>query len=313
MARMTTEIKVGIFVVLGLLTLIYMTATIGKWNLGRSKGYLVTARLDSASGLLKDSPVKVLGVSKGKIEKLAIEKGKAKVYMRLPEELMLPKDSLVFVRSEGLLGEKYIEIKPGSPDKPLITDMGELLQGAPPADLDELFSELSEVARSIKNLTQIIIQPADQAGREKGKAGAIQSIINNLEKTSESLKNLAQKIEKGEGTLGKLLTDDAMYDELKATLADISSSIGKLSSSEGTLGKLLSDKEVYNTIKEITTRINTLIKKMERGEGVLGKFFIGETLYENKEEKQKDHSKASPEEESMPLTALGSMLGKVTE
>jgi phospholipid/cholesterol/gamma-HCH transport system substrate-binding protein len=313
MASITTEAKVGIFVILGFLILIYMTATVGKWNLGREKGYLVTAKLDSASGLLKDSLVKVLGIRKGKVEKLEITDGKAKIYMRLPKKLALPEDSLVYVKSEGLLGEKHIEIKPGSPDNPPVKHMGELLQGTPPADLDQLFTELSEVAKGIKNLTRIITQPVEDAEGTGEKEGAIRSIIINLEKTSESLKNLSQSVEKGEGTLGKLFTDDDMYNELRATLSDISASIKKFSSSEGTLGKLLSDEGVYNDIKEITTRINAIVRKIERGEGILGKLFTGERIYKNQEEEQEGSGKASKEEEYVPLTALGSMLGKVTE
>ncbi len=313
MASITTEAKVGIFVILGFLILIYMTATVGKWSLGREKGYLVTAKLDSASGLLKDSLVKVLGVRKGKVEKLEIIESKAKIYMRLPTKLVLPEDSLVYVKSEGLLGEKHIEIKPGSPDKPPVKHMGELLQGTPPADLDILFTELSEVAKGIKNLTRIITQPVGDAEGTGEKEGAIRSIIINLEKTSESLKNLSQSVEKGEGTLGKLFTDDAMYNELRTTLSDISVSIKTFISSEGTLGKLLSDEAVYNDIKEITTRINAIVRKIERGEGILGKLFTGEKIYKNQEEKQEGSDKASKEKEYVPLTALGSMLGTVTE
>ena len=313
MASITTEAKVGIFVILGFLILIYMTATVGKWNLGGEKGYLVTTRLDSASGLLKDSLVKVLGVRKGKIEKLEIIEGKAKIYMRLPKKLVLPEDSLVYVKSEGLLGEKHIEIKPGSPDKPPVKHMGELLQGTPPADIDQLFTELSEVARGINNLTRIITQPVENAEGMGEKKGAIRSIIINLEKTSESLKNLSQRVEKGEGTLGKLFTDDAMYNELRDTLYDISAAIKTFSSSEGTLGKLLSDEEVYNDIKEITTRINTIARKIERGEGILGKLFAGERIYKKQEEEQEGFDKAPKEEEYVPLTALGSILGKVTK
>ena len=314
MSRTTTEMKVGIFVILGLLILIYMTATVGKWSLGRDKGYLVTVKLDSASGLIKDSPVKVLGVTKGMVEELKIEKNKAKVYMRLPGELKLPEDSLVYVRSEGLLGEKYIEIKPGSPDKPAITHMGELLQGAPPADLDELFSELSEVAKGIRNLTQTITQPIKTAEGTKEKKTALQSILSNLNETSKSLRNLAKRIESGEGTLGKLLRDDDIYNELKTTLSGISATIGKLSSDEGTLGKLLSDDEVYNNVREIARRLNSIIKKLEGGEGILGKLFVGEVLYENQEGKSERVSKTHKEENKhIPLTALGSILGKVTK
>jgi len=311
---MSTEVKVGLFVILGLCILIYMTATVGKWNLGQDKGYLVTVKLDSAAGLLKDSPVKVLGVTQGKVEALQIEGGKAKISMRLPGALTLPEDSLVYLRSEGLLGENYIEIKPGSPQKPPVKPEGELMQGAPPADIDQLLTELSTVATGINDLTRTITQPSDNAQEEKGKRGALQSIISNLEETSTSLKNLSRSIERGEGTLGKLLTDETIYQQLTTTLSDIRVVFENLSSGEGTLMKLLQDGEIYESIKDTTARINAIIKKTEQGEGMAGKLLIDNRIYEDKTREQEKSPDPSPDESTyIPLTALGSMLGKVPE
>jgi len=315
MARITTEMKVGIFVILGLVILIYMTATVGKWNLGRDKGYLVFSRLDSAAGLLQDSPVKVLGVTKGRIESLEIEKDKAKIYMRVPSGLTLPQDSLVFVRSEGLLGEKYIEIKPGTPEQPAVSEGGELLQGAPPADIDVLFTDLSEVAEGIKQLTRMISQPLDSIEASPEKKTALQSMLMNLSETSASLKNLAKRVERGEGTIGKLFSDETIYNDFKIALSELSSTVKKVTSEEGTLGKLLSDEELYTNMKEIATRINTLIKKAEGGEGVVGKLFMGGTVYKSPEETEKKEPAKQPkeEEDATPLTALGSILGEVAQ
>ena len=313
MAAPTTEVKVGIFVLLGLLLLIYMTATVGKWNIGQDKGYLITTKLDSAAGLLKDSPVKVLGVTQGKVEALEIDEGKARIRMRLPGELTLPEDSLVYLRSESLLGENYIEIKPGSPEKPFVTDGGELLQGAPPTDIDQLLSELGGVATGIKKLTQTITQPVDTFN-EKEKQGALESIISNLEATSSSLKNLSQRIEGGQGTLGKLLHDESLYDELKATLSEMGIAINKLSSSEGTLVKLFQDDEIYRDIKDITSKLSALIAKTEQGEGLVGRLFTENRTYVDQSSEQESEEEAPPQESDyIPLTALGGMLGEVTK
>jgi phospholipid/cholesterol/gamma-HCH transport system substrate-binding protein len=313
MAAPTTEVKVGIFVFLGLLILIYMTATVGKWNLGQDKGYLVTTKLDSATGLMKDSPVKVLGVTQGKVEALAIDQGKAIIHMRLPGALTLPEDSLVFLRSESLLGENYVEIKPGSPEKPPVIDGGELLQGAPPADIDQLISELGGVATEIKKLTQTINQPVDTFN-EKENQGAFESIVDNLEATSGSLKNLSQRIERGEGTLGKLLTDASLYNDLKKTLSDMGTAINNLSSSEGTLVKLFQDDEIYRDIKEITARLNAIISKTERGEGLVGRLFIENRNYVDQSAGQESEAETpAKDSEYVPLTALGGMLGEVTK
>jgi len=314
MARITTEIKVGLFVIGGLLLLISMTATVGKWSFRRDKGYLLSVKLDSAAGVLKDTPVKVLGVTKGRVESLGLEGNKALVTVRLPRDLILPEDSLVYVRSEGLLGERYLEVKPGSPDRPAVKDGGELLQGAPPADLDQLFAELSSVAAGIKNLTQIITQTGGDGTGEGQQKGGLSSIISNLEATSRSLKNVAQGLERGEGTLGKLITDETVYNELKKTLSDIGVALETIGGSEGTLAKLLRDDEIYNELQEVITRINGIIKKTEKGEGVLGKLLMDNKIYgEEPAEQVGTPSIAAEADTSVPLAALGGMLGKITE
>ena len=315
MARITTEVKVGLFVIISLLLLIYMTATVGKWNFGKDKGYRVLVKLDSAAGLLKDTPVKVLGVTKGRVVSLELDGNKALVTMRLPREFVLPEDSLVYVRSEGLLGERYIEVKPGTANRTAVKDGGELPQGAPSADIDQLFAELSDVATGIKNLTQIITRPAEGGAGEAAQRGALQSIITNLEETSRSLNNVSKRLERGEGTLGKLLTDEAVYNELKKTLTDIGSAVEKISASEGTLAKLMQDDEIYNQLKELVARINGILKKTEKGEGIAGKLFLDNRIYGDEKPGQDESAPGtSPEEDtSVPVSAMGGMLGEITE
>lgn len=311
MTPMATEVKVGLFVMLGLGILIYATATVGKWTIGKDDAYLVTVKLDSAAGLLKDSPVKVLGVTQGRVGSLEIAGDKAKISMRLPRALTLSEDSLVYLRSEGLLGEQYIEIKPGASPTP-VSQGGELMQGAPPADIDQLVTELSTVATGINTLTRTITQPTDSAEEEEEKRGALQSIIINLEETSTSLKNLSKRMERGEGTLGKLLTDETVYNQLTTTLSEAEVLFEALGAGRGTLARLLQDDELYESIRDSAARINTIIKKTEQGEGIAGKLLTDNTIYGEEASGQDKTTNPSPGESTdVPLTALGGMLGKI--
>jgi len=292
-----------------------MTATVGKWTFGQDEGYRVLVKLDSAAGLLKDTPVKVLGVTKGRVESLELDGNKALVTMRMPREFALPEDSLIYVRSEGLLGERYIEVKPGTAASPAVGDGGELLQGAPPADIDQLFTELSDVAAGIKNLTQIVTAPAESFTGEAAQKGALQSIISNLEETSRSLNTVSKRLEQGEGTLGKLLTDEAVYNELTKTLTDIRSAVQKISSSQGTLAKLMQDDEIYNQLKDLVVRINRIITKTEKGEGIAGKLFLDNKIYGDVKPQQEESAPGAPlkEDTSLPASALGGRLGEITQ
>ena len=170
------------------------------------------------------------------------------------------------------------------------------------------------VATGIKKLTQTINQPVDTFKDDKERLGALESIISNLEATSGSLKNLSQRIERGEGTLGKLLTDESLYNELKVTLSDMGTAVNKLSSSEGTLVKLFQDDEIYYDIKEITAKLNAIISRTEHGEGLAGKLFIDNRNYEDPSAKQESEADVPPQDSKyVPLTALGGMLGEVTK
>ena len=112
MKSVATETKVGIFVVLGILVLTYFTVRVGQITV-REVGYRIHTHVESAAGLDKNSPVRIAGVEVGKVEEVSLEGLKAKVTIHLPFKVKLPKGSKVFVKSAGLLGEKYIEIIPG--------------------------------------------------------------------------------------------------------------------------------------------------------------------------------------------------------
>ncbi len=161
----------------------------------------------------------------------------------------------------------------------------------------------------------MITQPAGGGAGEAEQRGALQSIISNLEETSRSLSNVSQRLERGEGTLGKLLTDEAVYNQLKRTLADIGSAVEKISTSEGTLAKLMQDDEIYNQLREVIARINRIIKKTEKGEGIAGKLFLDNKIYGDEKPKVDESAPgtAPDEDTSLPVSALGGMLGEITK
>ena len=110
MKRKSSEIWVGIFAVIGIILLVLMTLKIEKFHIGKEAGYLLNIYFDSVSGLEKNSPVRVAGVRVGNVEKIALEQGKGKVTFRLPPEVVLYKDAKAYIKTEGFLGEKYVEI-----------------------------------------------------------------------------------------------------------------------------------------------------------------------------------------------------------
>ena len=109
MKSIATETKVGIFVVLGIVTLILFTLKVGKFDI-REVGYRVYTHVESAAGLDKNSLVRIAGVEVGKVEGIVLDGAKARVGLHLPLNVKIPVGSKVYLKSTGLLGEKYIEI-----------------------------------------------------------------------------------------------------------------------------------------------------------------------------------------------------------
>ncbi len=160
MQKMSTNIKVGIFVVLGIIFLGYMTIKVEKIPVGGKAGYPLYAYLSSAAGLVKNSAVEIAGVEVGFIKNIILEGGKAKLTLIFPGMIELTDASNVNVRSKGLLGEKYIEIIPGPLTEPLLNPGDIIEEGNPPVDIDQLFANINslgdEVKAAIRSISEII-------------------------------------------------------------------------------------------------------------------------------------------------------------
>ncbi|HKL22815.1 MAG TPA: MlaD family protein [Tichowtungia sp.] len=96
-------------------------------------------------------------------------------------------------------------------------------------------------------------------------------ILEQLGGAVSEFKNMTQKISDGEGTLGRLLADDEMYESLKALVGSLNEATLKLSNGEGTLGKLIKDPSVYNDIQNITSNLSDVSDRLANGQGTLGK------------------------------------------
>jgi len=280
MRNFATETKVGIFVILGIIVLAYFTIRVGQITV-REVGYRVYTHLESAAGLDKNSPVRIAGVEVGKVEGIVLEGMKAKAALRLPLNVQLPAGSKAFLKSSGLLGEKYIEIVPG-PGPGVIKANGVVEEGGPSVDVDRVLSQLSAIGGDIKSVTQSLSRAL---GGEEGEK-SMRQLISGAKETATNLQNITERIEKGEGTLGKLVKDEALYREAKETVSSLNQVAKSIDKGEGTLGKLVKDEALYDQTKKAMdeargtlANLNKVTQQIESGEGTLGKLVKDDTLY----------------------------------
>ncbi|TLN01648.1 outer membrane lipid asymmetry maintenance protein MlaD, partial [bacterium] len=120
MKKATLEISVGIFVLLGIVCLGYLSIKLGKMELFGGDSYGVTANFDSVSGLRQGASVEIAGVEVGRVDRIAldpIDGYSARVNLRINSGIELQDDVIASVRTRGIIGDKFVQLKPGGSDR----------------------------------------------------------------------------------------------------------------------------------------------------------------------------------------------------
>ncbi|RZB30220.1 MAG: phospholipid/cholesterol/gamma-HCH transport system substrate-binding protein [Desulfobacteraceae bacterium Eth-SRB1] len=300
MSKLTVEAKVGVFVVIGILLLTYMSMKVGGLSFTRAKGYDVTVYFDSAAGLAEDVQVEIAGVEVGRVRRISLEDGKALVVLRINSNVKLTKDVKAIIRTKGILGDKYIELVQGSPSAPELKGGDVIVKTVPATDMDALMSTMGEVAKNINKLTNSM---ANVFAGEKGEA-SLRSIMDSMQEMSETMNRTVQqnneditKIIANFSDFSKILKDmgDTNSDDIHAIaanmrkasekmedlIAGINNITAKINEGKGSLGKLVNKDEMIDNLTGALTSLNKITDKIEKGEGTLGKLVNEDETVEN--------------------------------
>lgn len=140
MKRSALDIAVGVFVILGILALGWLSIRLGKVELWGGGNYVVTADFPSAGGLKTGSSIEIAGVQVGRVTAIRLDNYQARVVMAIDNRVKLTEDSIASIKTKGLIGEKFIQLSPGGSEK-TIKPNGKITEVEPPIDLEELLSK----------------------------------------------------------------------------------------------------------------------------------------------------------------------------
>ena len=192
--------------------------------------------------------------------------------MRVKPGTPVKTDSTATIKLTSLLGTNFVDLTFGSPAAQ-VAPPGSLLQSSEPPDLNTLLARLNDAAGDVQTL-------AKQVNEGLGKS------IEPISAAFQSMDKIAKKIEKGEGTLGRLITDDGLYREIRGIAGNLSRVSEQIAKGEGTLGKLVADDALYKDLRTLTTDLRgtagsftRVMKDIESGKGSLGKLVRDETFY----------------------------------
>lgn len=142
MKKFKMETIVGIFVIFGLLCVGYMTVKLGKVEVFGDNFYMLVAKFTTVTGLRIGSPVNILGIQVGRVERITIDQEnlKAVVELKIKKGIKIYDDAIASIKTEGLIGDKYLSIDPGGGGN-LLTDRGIITDTQAAVDIENLISK----------------------------------------------------------------------------------------------------------------------------------------------------------------------------
>jgi len=158
MKKFSMETTVGIFLVIGLLCIGYMTVKLGHVSLIGDNDYSLTARFTSVIGLRVGSPIYMLGIEIGRVEALSMDQDnqKAVVKMKIMPGIKIYDDAIAAIKTEGLIGDQYLSIDPGGAGL-LLQPGGVIIETLPAVDISSLISKYAfgDVKKTDENIKPI--------------------------------------------------------------------------------------------------------------------------------------------------------------
>jgi phospholipid/cholesterol/gamma-HCH transport system substrate-binding protein len=289
------ELIVGAFVFIVFLMLGAFTIMLTRENIFR-KRYPVIVLFSEISTLREGDNVVVRGMPMGKVKKLDLKSDGVKVTCSLDEDIPIHEDYKVKIVSTSMLGGKALQIDAGTTNTPVLPDDTRLRGGTPTDLIDEASQMVADVRRtldegkvldnvrdsvsSFKEITQKINSGDGLLGRLINDT----ALADDFKALATQVKEVAGRIERGEGSLGKLLSsDDTLYTNMAATVASLKSISDRLEKGEGTLGRLMSkDDTIYKDLQASVASVKTITERLEKGDGLVGKLLSpDETVYQD--------------------------------
>jgi phospholipid/cholesterol/gamma-HCH transport system substrate-binding protein len=249
------QLKVGVLIVIAIIILAFAAVRLGQAGNLFGKRFQLVSFVANASGLRIGGPVTVAGQLAGTIKDIQFlppdldTTRNLKLLLEVDRKLtdQVRADSRAKIKTMGLLGDKVFDISVGTPRYRTLHE-GDTLIIAPSIDYEAVVQQAS---------------------------GAISEVVG----LTRDLKKVTGGITRGEGTLGQLVTNRQLYDQLNGTLARTSALMSRLENPRGTIGRLLDDPQLYYSLNRTVASADTIIRQITAGNGSVGKLMRDDTLY----------------------------------
>ncbi len=303
---LSTRAIVGLFVLVTLGILAWGTLQLGGFSFRQAEGYPLYAVLDSAYGIEPQTPILIAGIKVGEVTAIELYQKRARITMKFLRGVQIHEDASIAVKTAGILGEKYLEVDPGSEEAALLKPGDTIVTTYAPPDFERLAEQLTEISADIKAVTRSlryavgtpemqqslrsIVLSMEALTRNlneaviENRAGVRDTIatVNRIarmleEQAPELLDNVNRVAVDARGFVGSVSDavadlrpklDDTVGDanrvvtRLDAAAADLQEITGRLNRGEGTIGKLLTDEATVNKLNDALEGVNVVLQQV---------------------------------------------------
>lgn len=322
MTNSQMSVRVGLFFLLGV-ALIWVTfEALSRGSISRESGYTLVARFPNLKELKAGDDVRMAGVRIGTVSETRLAGREAEAVLLIARDVVVSKDSLATIAMAGLLGGNYVTLDLGSEGAGTLSE-GERIRTSDTPDLNSMVAQLGEIGKKI-DLALGQFSGAMGSGNGSGLIAKLDRIVDEnqgrIAKITSNLQEITEKVNGGEGALGKLVSDPEAYNRLLVAAEEfrgassearlfVSNAQGileQVKSGHGTLGTLIYDQEAAQNIKVVARNLREISDKLNNGTGSLGKLINDDRLIEDAQSTLRKVDRAVDGlADQGPITAVG--------
>ncbi|HEY1793008.1 MAG TPA: MlaD family protein [Opitutaceae bacterium] len=315
--------RVGLFFLLGV-ALVWVTfETLSDGRLFEEKTHSYIAPFDDLKQLKSGDEVRLAGVKIGSVKETRLAGRRAEAVLEIDPKIPIASDATAAIDMAGLIGGNYVAIDMGSPGSPPLPDGAQIRTESTP-DLNSIMAQLGGLGKQLQDSLGSFSNALNGKGNQGGLIQKLDKLVSDnsarVDATMTNLQQITDKLNHGDGTLGKLINSSDVHDQLLATVGDIKAAaaqakefvtnaeaiMDQIKAGRGTIGTLVYDQKAADDIRTSLANIRAVSDKLAKGEGTLGKMINDDSLYNSAEVTIKKVDRTLDGlNDSGPITAVG--------
>jgi phospholipid/cholesterol/gamma-HCH transport system substrate-binding protein len=265
---MNRPLRLGIFIAFTLAAASAAIFLIGSKSFLFTRTYRLYANFSDVAGLQGGAPVHVAGIQEGTVRHIFLPSSPGapvRVEMNLKDSTqhVIKQDSRASIQAQGLIGDQFITISVGSPNSPPVRS-GDTIQGQTPLQMSDLVSKANTLLDTANHTL-----------------GSMDGAMGYISKAAGNLDSITGKIDNGQGSLGALVNNPALFNHFDQAAGNLAAVTGKLNSSQGSLGAFINNPSVYQHFDQAAGNLAAITGKLNSGQGSLGALLSDPTAYQN--------------------------------